>query len=252
MATQGQQPSANVNNFTGNQKGSSNGPSNGATEKGYETYDQARQKTGEVIDQVQGKAGEVVDLIKEQATTQVSSQKDRIADGMENVALMIRMNGDQLRQSNQGGIAEYTDRAASRVEDISNFLRNREPGEIVREVENFARREPVLFLGGAFTLGLLAARFLKSSNPTQQTNQNTNTLARRQGYGASSATTAPLTPRPVTGQTGTSNYSASTAAQSKESTIARHFGEASAVGQNNTGPSSAQRQTSDISDIDVL
>jgi hypothetical protein len=33
----------------------------------------------------------------------------------------------------------------------------------VDEVENFARRRPAMFLGGAFLLGLAATRFLKSS-----------------------------------------------------------------------------------------
>jgi hypothetical protein len=35
---------------------------------------------------------------------------------------------------------------------------------MIQEVERFARRQPALFLGGAFTLGLIAARFLKSSS----------------------------------------------------------------------------------------
>ena len=33
----------------------------------------------------------------------------------------------------------------------------------VSSTERFARREPLFFLGGAFVVGLLAARFLKSS-----------------------------------------------------------------------------------------
>jgi hypothetical protein len=37
---------------------------------------------------------------------------------------------------------------------------------MVRNVEDFARRQPALFIGGAFMLGLLGARFLKSSAQT--------------------------------------------------------------------------------------
>ena len=36
---------------------------------------------------------------------------------------------------------------------------------IVRDLQDFARREPALVLGGAFALGFLAARFLKVGGP---------------------------------------------------------------------------------------
>jgi len=251
---QGQTPGTGKSNFTANQASNQSGQSNGATSKGYETYDQARQKTGEVIDQVQEKTGQMVDQVREQATSQLSSQKDRVAEGMGNVAHLIRMTGDQMRQNNQEGVAQFTDQAANRVENFSRFLQDREPGEIVREVENFARREPVLFLGGAFTLVLLAARFLKSSNPTSQSDQNTNTLARRQGYGTTSATSAPLTPPPVTGtgQQYGGDRTTNSQSQNAGSTIARHFGEASAAGQDEMGKPRTQRQDSGMSDVDVL
>jgi hypothetical protein len=37
--------------------------------------------------------------------------------------------------------------------------------EIMHETQRFARRNPALFLGGSFVLGLLGARFLKTSAP---------------------------------------------------------------------------------------
>jgi hypothetical protein len=36
---------------------------------------------------------------------------------------------------------------------------------IARDVENLARRQPALVFAGAFAIGLVAARFLKSSEP---------------------------------------------------------------------------------------
>jgi len=38
---------------------------------------------------------------------------------------------------------------------------------LMRDVEHFAHKNPAVFLGGAFALGILAARFLKSGNPNQ-------------------------------------------------------------------------------------
>jgi hypothetical protein len=36
---------------------------------------------------------------------------------------------------------------------------------VVRDAENYARREPLIFLGAAFAVGFIAARFLKASSP---------------------------------------------------------------------------------------
>ena len=42
-------------------------------------------------------------------------------------------------------------------------MREKDVQAIVRDVERYAREQPALFLGGAFVLGLLGARFLKST-----------------------------------------------------------------------------------------
>jgi hypothetical protein len=235
--------------------------SNGSQGSKYEPYDQARQKTGEVIDQVQEKVGEVADQVKEQATSQISSQKDQIAEGLGSMAQMIRFAGDQLRQNNQGMFADYTDRAAHSVENASKFLRERELGEIVGEVENFARREPVLFLGGAFTLGLLAARFLKSSAPSSQSSSNRSTaLAPRPS--TSIQTTNQSTNRSYSSPTTNSgnrsggygysgDYSA-TSTQTNGSSLTRHFGEDNPAGQSqshNPNPG-ATNSTNRMSNVD--
>ncbi len=279
MATQGQKPDAGAKGSSQNQPASYKSQANGGTsnesnlyksqtnggtsnpnagnenhQPGFGSYNDARQKTGEVIDQVQEKAGEVVEQVRDQVTSQISSQKDRLVEGAESVAGMVRMGSDQLRRNNQPGIAQYTDQAAKTVEDFSTFLRERQLEDIVGEVEKFARREPVLFLGGAFTVGLLAARFLKSSKPSQPFNPNSqpNALARRQGDGFNASTTAPLAPPPVTSvSTRTDGYSAT--ASNPQSSVARHFGEAEALGQDaESSKTRLQNEITGVMDSDVL
>lgn len=126
-------------------------------------------KAQEVVGQTQQKAGEVVDQAKQQATSQLSSQKDRAVDSLGTVADALRQTGKHLRESDQQGIAQYADKAAERVEQFSGQLRGKDVQEIVRDVERYARQQPALFLGGAFVLGLLGARFLKSSAQREDT-----------------------------------------------------------------------------------
>ena len=120
-------------------------------------------KAQDVVEQTQQKAGEVVDQAKQQATSQLSSQKDRAVDSLGTVADALRQTSKHLRESDQQGIAQYADKAAERVEQFSGQLRGKDVQEIVRDVERYARQQPALFLGGAFVLGLLGARFLKST-----------------------------------------------------------------------------------------
>jgi hypothetical protein len=43
-------------------------------------------------------------------------------------------------------------------------LRNKDVGELFQDAQRLARRQPVAFVGAAFVLGLVGARFLKSSS----------------------------------------------------------------------------------------
>lgn len=132
-------------------------------EQGGGVVDQTKEKAGQVADQVQEKAGQVADAAKQQATSRLESQKERAVGGLGTAAHAIRQVGQQLREQEQPSIAQYADKAAEQVERFSGYLRQKDVDQLIREAEGFARRQPTAFLGGAFALGLLAARFLKSS-----------------------------------------------------------------------------------------
>ncbi len=137
--------------------------------------EQAKEKAR----QAQAKAGDIAGQARDQVGTQLSGQKDRVAEGLGGVAQALRQTGQQMRDQDQLGLTGYVDRAASQVESFSSYLRENDMGRVVDDVERFARREPALFLGGAFVLGLLGARFLKSSRPRPSYDESY--------YGASSA-----------------------------------------------------------------
>lgn len=126
------------------------------------------QQAAQVKDQVQQAAVGLKDQVAEQAATRLADQKATAGEGIATVAQAIRKTGDHLRDQEQGGVAQYVDRAAEQLEQFAGYLGRRDLRELVRDAEQFARREPALFLGGAFTLGLFAARFLKSSGQASQ------------------------------------------------------------------------------------
>lgn len=105
----------------------------------------------------------VIGTVKERATAQLSTQKNRATDGLGSLANAVRQSSRPLRDNQQDTIAEYVEKAADQIERLSSRLREREVNDLVNDAQQFARRQPALFIGGAFAAGMLAARFLKSS-----------------------------------------------------------------------------------------
>lgn len=52
-------------------------------------------------------------------------------------------------------------RVLDHVDDAANYIERRTPREMAHDAQSFARKEPVYFLGGILTAGLISARFLK-------------------------------------------------------------------------------------------
>jgi len=148
--------------------GTAQGSSSGTVGR---AVDQAQDRAGQTVDQVQQTASQVVDQAKETVTTQVESQKDRLAESVSSVAQAIRQTGEGLRGQQQGVVAGYADTAADYVERLGTMLRERDVNDIIYEVESYARRNPIPFLGGAFALGFAISRFLKSSREGQYESQ---------------------------------------------------------------------------------
>jgi hypothetical protein len=109
--------------------------------------------------------GGVVDEVRDRATARLEEHIDRVADRIGGLSGAMLEVGRRLREDDDHALAQWADRAAERVERFSGDLRGKDLDELLYEGERFARRQPALFLGGAFALGLLAARFLKSSDP---------------------------------------------------------------------------------------
>jgi hypothetical protein len=114
-------------------------------------------------------AGQAIGQVKDKAASLIGDQKSSLASGIGTVADSIRQIGENLRTSDENNqiaslVGKYGDTLAERVEKFSGYIEDRELKELVRDVETFARRNPALFVGAAFTLGVVAARFMKSSS----------------------------------------------------------------------------------------
>lgn len=173
--------------------------------------EQARQTVAPITDQAQETAGQVAEQAKQRALTQIDTQKEHAAGSLDAVAQALRQSGDQLRTKQQEPLANLAGTAAERVERFSGYLRHTDVNDMIRDVEQFARRQPAAFLGGAFTLGVLAARFLKSSGRTSadRSMADSGRTPSYRGYNANPYATTGTGRYPVPG-----SYSGHTAATS--------------------------------------
>jgi hypothetical protein len=117
--------------------------------KSHETAEQMKEAVVDQVNQVRDKA---------------QSAKDHTSDRIRGVATQLRGVGDTLREEDPL-VAGLADRASDGVENLARYVSSATPQSFVRDTENLARRQPALFFGGAFLLGLAAGRFLKSSAP---------------------------------------------------------------------------------------
>jgi hypothetical protein len=101
-------------------------------------------------------AAGVVDHTKEV----IQSEAQRSAGQLGDVANALRRSSQDLDGS---PAAQYVNKAAEQIDRVARYVRTANVDELRDTVESFARREPLLFLGGAFALGMIGARFLKSS-----------------------------------------------------------------------------------------
>ncbi len=130
-----------------------------------DVLNQAKESTGAVASQAYGFAAD-------KATSVIDEQKTNLTHGLSSVADTIRQVGETLRGGEEPtGVAnvaaQYSDTVADKVEQITGYLDRRDLNGLVRDIKGLAQSNPALFLGGAFTLGILAARFIKSGNSNQ-------------------------------------------------------------------------------------
>lgn len=142
-------------------------PGTGANNTGESAPSQAKQQLHEVTQQAKDAAGNLADQARTQVKSQLTNQKERAAESLGGVAEALRATGDQLNQREQPvPVGRYAEQAADMVEQMAGYLRSKDIDQIVGQAEDLARQRPAVFLGAAFAIGFMAARFLKSTAPT--------------------------------------------------------------------------------------
>jgi len=127
--------------------------------------DQAKEKVQEKAVEVKGQAGDRVRRELDARSTDAGEQLGLTASAM-------RRSGEQLRSEGNQTPATMVTAVADRAERLSGYLTQANADQILWDVENFARRQPLLFAVGGATIGFLAARFMKASSSSRYERSN--------------------------------------------------------------------------------
>ncbi|HEV2874636.1 MAG TPA: hypothetical protein VGW14_05750 [Thermoleophilaceae bacterium] len=122
-------------------------------EKAREVAGQAQDKAREAAGQARGRMSQEVDRRSTEAGEQVSSN-----------AGDARSVADELRKQGKDAPARYVEQAADRAERLGGYLQESDGDRILRDVEDFARRNPWAVAAGGLVLGFAASRMLKASS----------------------------------------------------------------------------------------
>jgi hypothetical protein len=102
----------------------------------------------------------VMSGVRRGVVSHVDDQRSRAADGLTGIADLVAQIGDELR----GPFSNVTKSASSHLRTTADRIREHEAAELARSLARFAQDRPLLFIGGAFVLGLGIARLLDTGD----------------------------------------------------------------------------------------
>ncbi|MGR6968135.1 hypothetical protein ACU639_00670 [Streptomyces cynarae] len=149
-----------------------------AEQEAAKTADQARQAAGEVVSTAGEQARTVVDQAKAQAGGMARDLRGRVVEQADTQtrrgAGAVRQWADELsaladRAEEDSPTKNVVAQAAERGRRAADYLDRRGAEGLVSDVQDFARRRPGLFLGGALLAGFTAGRLAKAGKAAGDT-----------------------------------------------------------------------------------
>ena len=152
----------------------------GAREAAQDVAKDAQARAMEVGRAVAEQTKEAAKELRDSAAHSFSDSKGQLAKQIGGLAKAFRSGSDALRDEKMDDFAHFSDSAAERLEDLSSHLGDRGTDELFGDLQRVARERPVLFMGSLLTIGVLSARFLRSSQ--SHSNSYTESNSRYRGY----------------------------------------------------------------------
>lgn len=111
----------------------------------------------------QQSADEIKDAAREQAESVYERQRENAANHTHTLGTVLKNAADEFDRQQQPFCSEQARKLAGHTERLSQHMRDKDLHSLCRAAEDYGRREPAMFIGGAIAAGFLVTRFLRSS-----------------------------------------------------------------------------------------
>lgn len=163
------------------------------TATGGTATDQAREKAQEIGTQAKEKAQEAGTQARSRMRDEVDRRSTQAGEQAGTTAQALRDASGRLREDGNEPVARGIERVADGVERAGGWLRDSDGDSILRDIEDFGRRNPLAVAAGGLALGFAASRLLKASSRRRY---ESGTATRYAGNGAPATPRATPSPTP--------------------------------------------------------
>jgi hypothetical protein len=129
--------------------------------------------SGSTMEQARGQLQEMTGKARSQASSGLESQVDqrstRAGAQIKSLGEAVGRAGEQLRDQGNDRPAQLADQFASRVRGFGEYLERTDGRTILRDAEDFGRRQPWVVAVGGLVAGLFASRVIKASSTSPST-----------------------------------------------------------------------------------
>jgi hypothetical protein len=136
----------------------------GSTGDGGSTTDQVKDQVKEKAQVAQDKTRGAVGQARGRISDQVDQRSTQAGERIAGTASDVRSIADELRSQGKEAPANLAEQVASQADRVGDYLKGASGDRILRDVEDFARRQPMLVAAAGLALGFAASRFLKASS----------------------------------------------------------------------------------------
>jgi hypothetical protein len=149
----------------------------------------AKDEAANVAAEAKSSAQDLLSQAQSGLTSQAGTQQQKAAEGIRTISSQLHSMASAPDQ--QGMASDLIRQAAQRSESVASWLENKQPGDLLGEVQRFARNRPGTFILLAAGAGVLAGRLTRglTAGATDSQGAVQSTAARRP---VQSAPVAPL------------------------------------------------------------
>lgn len=160
--------------------------------------ERASSQSGSTMEQARSQLQEMTGKARSEASSGLESQLDQrstqVGEQIQSIGEAFGRAGQQMKEQGNDRPAQLADQLASRVRGLGDYLERTDGRTILRDAEEFGRRQPWVVAVGGLVAGLFASRVIKASSTNGSTGQRSTSAGSGGAEQSAPTKTSELTP----------------------------------------------------------